>query len=395
MTGTSPRDVGEIPAILLSWDYHEGYACSPDSGLSDATRASAAGAVRRLRTIFGDDWLVVAVREYHPLVRLLRDRMLFNFVWLAEFVDAMVSVQVVPGAEDLINRLARGADWTAAWSELDLASRLSENNCQVTLSPLVSNVRPDIRVEGETPIYIEVTGVHPGSDPAIDTLHDLLPAIMAVDGRVAVSGRVRSGIPRRQRPFIRERIKDRALDAEQAGEQRNLVGREFALSFVPRDLLQNCAPAFREAACGGISARASRATPIDRIARRFAEEAEQIPSAAQGIIVLYDFIGAEETWFPYIVERLTNEMAELPKISAAVYITRHALRDVPCVGIEETSFGWMLRRPVILPVPFLDWDPRRPRIGRETALVIRNERAGRAFDPDVLLRGLRTHRLAL
>jgi hypothetical protein len=139
------------------WQYHLDQINSSDS-LDVKQKAEVQGGIAKLREVFDDNWLSMAMRIQHPLVSSILNYAPTSYLSLADLGRKLNLLKEVPSFKELTVRLKNGEQYAGAEAELDAAYKLISSGLSIKeLFPKVGKGKADIVVliDGEE-IYCEV-----------------------------------------------------------------------------------------------------------------------------------------------------------------------------------------------------------------------------------------------
>ena len=319
------------------WQHHLDYIKSSDS-LDENQKAKVLEGISKLREIFDDNWLSLAVRTRHPLVSSILNYAPTSYLSLAELGSKLNLLKNTPGFKELTFRLKKGEEYTGAEAELDTAYKLKSAGLSIKeLFPKVGKGKADIKVQidGEE-IYFEVATLQDSkkSVMASETFQSLtFPFTYSQD--VIIHCQIHKILSKPHINELKTKIENAIASVKDTGEYIHISEQGVIDYLIVRrdrqDQLQELVSKFRMK-----SEVSGPPIPIDderRVENKIWQEVGQLPDDKPGIIVIYAnliYFGEAKQYYDDLVFQIEEAIFDQPNVVLGIIISK--------VGSSESGF---------------------------------------------------------
>lgn len=281
----------------VNWEYHLEQA-RIDKNLTPTRKEKTLAGIRKMREIFGEDWLKEAARTKHPIFYNLCNEAPWARFWLADFGAKLAELKSVQNFDKLKSRLMERKEFHGAEAEMRVAVRLKKSGLLKFLKARHDRKTPDLEVESDGhKVNVEVKNM--GTPESIKLASRTLRALAASSScaeskynvKVAFKARKILSTPHIQE--LRDKIFSNAKKATKEKRCMNIieprvVGREvFDCLIAPREKL-NYLKKWRErkSIARSWEGPLPEMNEVNRVAKSLINAHRQLPKNEPGLIVI-------------------------------------------------------------------------------------------------------------
>lgn len=346
------------------WQYHLDYINSSD-GLDEKQKAEVQEGISKLREIFDDDWLSLAVRTSHPLVSSILNYAPTSYLSLADIGSKLYLLKDTPKFKELTVRLKNSDEYAGAEAEFDTAYKLKSAGLGIKeLFPKVGKGRADIKflVDGEE-VFCEVATLQDSIKSArASETHQSLTFPFTFRQDVIVQCQIHKILSRPHINELKVRIEN-AISSVKDTKEFAYINEPGIIDYLivhrnKEDQLQELVNRF------GMKREISGPPiPIDderRVENKIWQEVGQLPKDKPGVIVIHAnliYLGDTKNYYNDLVFQIEEAIFDQPNVLLGIIVSK--------VGSSESGFLLEESNYVLAMKEIHD-------ILRETILIIKN-----------------------
>lgn len=320
------------------WQHHLDYIKSSDS-LDEKQKTEVLDGISKLRDIFDDDWLSLAVKTRHPLVSSILNYAPTSYLSLADLGSKLNLLKDVSRFQELTARLKNGDEYTGAEAELDTAHKLKSAGLSIKeLFPKVGKGKADIKVlvDGEE-VYYEVATLQDSIKSArASETHQSLTFPFTFRQDVIVQCQIHKILSKPHINELKIKIENAISSVKDTGEFA-YISEPGIIDYliVHRDKenrLQELVNRF------GMKREISGPPiPIDderRVENKIWQEVGQLPEDKPGVIVIYAnliYFGEAKKYYNDLAFQIEEAIFDQPNVLLGIIISK--------VGSSESGFS--------------------------------------------------------
>jgi hypothetical protein len=203
--------------------------CSTCNELADPEKEKAKRAFLLLKQEFGEEFLVKALEDFHPIMYYFVNSAPWTRKWLTRFADALTTLRTTEGYPSLLKRVKAKNKFFEGESVLEVAYKFSKAGFGVSIDPSTSVNRkvPDLKItnkETGEELFVEVSVQQQSMNhtKAIRTFYEFFNQLSPFHG-LTYCGRILKILSKRHMAEVIETVKNKIEVAKKENSFQELI----------------------------------------------------------------------------------------------------------------------------------------------------------------------------
>ncbi len=329
---------------VSKWEYNFS-RIKNDNSLTEKQRGMILEGYRKLREVFGENFLKHITNERHIISSYFFNMAPWSQLWFANFGTKTYLLKNLENFDSLKERLLNKEKYSGALPEAEIASRLYSNNIKIELiKPTMYKKSPDIEsIIGQNKVFFEITSLQTPIEirKANHTFEELTYPFY--NAKVNIKAKIYKALSTPHIKELQQKISDAIKEVENGVVKYKTIEEKGVVDYFV------CARDFRgipqKYINGGIEGPLLNFTlkdEVKRIRRVIEEKSNQIPQGELGVVVIFDgnlFIGLEEqAMYEDLAEEVKETLYEHQNLIGMVFISNASSWTTEDIETENEDF---------------------------------------------------------